>query len=290
MINIIIDTNLLWKREILNSLSSRDDVLIWGTEVNYVETISQLDKGGDRNFRSAQSRLRTLLEITSGRILLNPIRDLCIKYGISEDRLLTRHLRNVAKTIILARNLDSCFTMKYITQEVCYKFDREQFNIIKEQNKQSKSSHIERLVMAIKKLHPEAVSNGIIDLSRVNIKSKRHIISTINSKKFRRDFFKHYLSNSINVDHIPIAIFREAKQLLGYYYKAYKGLLLLLYDKGANLDRSDLTDIELAVYISRPEWTLITEDKRLLSILTLGKIPNDKYAKPLDLINRIAEP
>jgi hypothetical protein len=269
VINIVIDTGVLYEPKKLRQLALRPDVAIWGSTINVFETVS--DAVDEQTFKEVRSQMKLMLEVSSTRFL--PDTDTQFRLAIGHPDVIDEpeEWRKVA--IILSR------AQNFAEASLEINFAR-----AREMRKRHTDGWVDQLVdQSLRTVNPDLKSAPDWNV-RASATELSNFVTWLESpagKKEQLDaWFRRQGWDTRTV--API-IYEAARRVLSAYFQAHKGYLLDIFQFGRKPQPNDALDLDQVLPLWREGWMFVSADRRLLNCLELGGMQPHRYRSIRDL-------
>ena len=262
MLNVLYDTNALYHPKILRAIAARADVILWGSKVHVIETISDITD--EQTFREARSQMRLMLDVSPTHFLPDADTLVSMALGLAGDSEDVRQWRQVAE--ILAGTED---------------YDHLSLNVDAARRQRDEHGH-RYLEPVLKQMIPSIRADANTTPERFNIRLSgdelKRFRNYLFSEKGRRAVTRGWIEQRLSRLVLPDRLQKRASDVLEIYYLTYRGFWLNVFERNLKPTANDALDMDLTVALWPADWMFLSGDRKLLEAMRSGGVPAGKFA------------
>lgn len=280
MLNIVLDTNTLFKPQDLQRIAARPQHRLWGSVLNIIETIS--DIVDQKSFKFARQQLRLLREVAGRNLLPDPDRLFRADLGLHVDLTDLEVWQCMIDFVLCADSYEECVRGK--SNQAPGAIQNLHVDKAREWRDKYGKLFVSDAINTIQVLNKDAdcsEENWCVGMDNETLEALKHYFRSYEAEK---SLVESVLArNGLQSSSVTSDMFARAVGVLAHYSRTYQGYLLKIFQDGTKPRQNDYNDLHLTLALWRPGWILLTDERRLRTWMQLGGVAPEKYASVEEL-------
>lgn len=260
IVNVVFDTNLLFKPNVLRELAQEPGFTLWASMANVIETVSDIED--ELSFRRARRQLQLMLEVSPHHFLPDADTQYLMASRREYDEANVLKWKRLAEVVAEATDYEQLCTTGV---------DLVRLRGMRAEHGNAFITVTEQMIRSIR-------PNARIDEKVFDIRLSPDELASVRDLLFGPDGLpavaRAWLRRAReNPRSLKTEDFAMTCNFVGGYYFVFRGWLLHLLTNNVRPQPNDAFDLELAVPLGLKDWMLVSGDGALQRWIEKGEMP-----------------